>query len=141
MTVVAMYARPWMQGFSLLLAVTLGPVHVAHGADFLRPPPPDNAPPLQLFSYGFELLQRGHAVEAIPFFLRGLETDRDNYLAHFHLAQSYRRAGRAADAAQHYRRVVLLNPTSREAEFSRRLLAMLAEDVGSDAGGEAAPPR
>ncbi len=87
----------------------------------------------KFFSEGYALFRTGRFEEARLKFVEGLRVDQDNVTAHYLLAETYLELGNAAAADGHFRRVLVLAPTSPEASKARSRLSGTAPAENSTA--------
>jgi TPR repeat protein len=99
---------------------------------------PDGSNPAdKFFSEGYALFRTERFEEARLKFVEGLRLAPDNVTAHYLLGETYLELGNAAAADSHFRRVLLLAPTSPEAGKARSRISGTAPADGPAAAAKA----
>jgi TPR repeat protein len=89
------------------------------------------------FSEAYALFRTNRFEEARLKFVEGLRFDQDNATAHYLLAETYLELGNSAAADSHFRRVLLLAPSSPEANKARSRLSGTAPAASAAAVAQA----
>lgn len=82
-----------------------------------------------LDTYGWALLHAGQPQAALDYLLEAQKKKPRMYCIHYHLAQTYRRLGRADDARRHLHLQLERTPGGPDAQLAQQALAELDEDV------------
>jgi tetratricopeptide (TPR) repeat protein len=81
-----------------------------------------------LIGLAYVHLDRGKFQQAIGFFQRALDQDRENASAVFGLAESHRQKGNRRAALAEFKKFLTLQSTGDEADMARRLVQELEND-------------